>query len=91
MWLQSVVKNNSKLILNQGQHIDIPCLVQGNNVRLFASLSPQMEFCQIDKSNLAKLEKKIKCIRINPNGAPKYLQVPDERSSSSEKKTLNLG
>ena len=91
MWLQSVIKDNSKLILNHGQHLDIPCLVQGNTIRLFASLSPDMEFFQLNEINLSLIERKIKCIQVNSTNAPKYLRLPVEGSSSLERNIPNLG
>lgn len=91
MWLQSVIKDDSKLILNHGQHIDIPCLVQGNTIRLYASISPEMEFCQLSEINLALIEKKIKCIRTNPSDAPKHLRLAVGPSLCLEKSILNLG
>lgn len=91
MWLRSVTKDNSKLILNHGQHLDIPCLVQGNTIRLFASLSPEMEFYQLNEMNLALVEKKIKCIRINSSNTPKHLRLPVECSTYLERNIINLG
>lgn len=81
MWLQSVVGNEAKLVLNHGQHIDIPCFLKGKTNRLFIGIqskSSTATFCRIDDISLTKVLAKLKIIRIRLNNAPQYLQLIDD-------------
>lgn len=81
MWLQSVAKDSANLVLNHGQHIDIPCFVKGKTHRLFTGIqskSSNANFCRIDEASLTKILEKFKIIRIRLNNAPQYLQLLDD-------------
>ena len=64
MWLPSVAKCDTKLLLNHGQHLDIPCLIKNKTNRLFVGISHKktdVQYCKIGEDEVAKLLEKIKC------------------------------
>lgn len=78
MWLPSVAKCDTKLVLNQGQHLDIPCLIKNKTNRLFVGILSKrtdVQFCKIGKDDVAKFLEQIKIIRVNSRNAPKFLQI----------------
>ena len=78
MWLPSVAKCDTKLLLNHGQHLDIPCLIKNKTNRLFVGISHKktdVQYCKIGEDEVAKLLEKIKIIRVNSRNAPKFLQI----------------
>lgn len=80
MWLQSVTKDRANLVLNHGQHLDIPCLVKKTN-RLFIGVQTRNDsakFCRIDEKTLSKVIEKLKVIRVQINNAPQYLQLVED-------------
>lgn len=81
MWLLSVTKDGSGLILNHGQHLDIPGLIIGRKNRLYIGLAyknQNVPFFRFDEHTIGKLIEKIKIIRVQPNNAPKFLQPPED-------------
>lgn len=80
MWLQSVAKDKVNLILNHGQHVDIPCLVKDKTHRLFIGLQKKTNpnFCRIDEASLKQILEKLKIVRIRLNNTPQYLQLLDD-------------
>jgi hypothetical protein len=78
MWLPSVAKSDTKLLLNHGQHLDIPCLMKNKTNRLFVGISSKktdVQYCRIGEEDIAELVEKIQVIRVNSKNAPKFLQV----------------
>lgn len=80
MWFESFLKDESTyLVLNHGQHLDIPCLL-GKTNRIFVGLvtkNQESKFCLINKETFVTIEKNLRLIQIKPENAPKYLQLPE--------------
>ena len=91
MGLQSIIIDNSNVLLNHGQHLDVPCLVKDKNIRFFVGFSTEIEYCQIDWEIFEKLQEKIKIIRIKPANAPKFLRFPQDPQPLSVNKPISLG
>jgi hypothetical protein len=94
MWLQSVTKDKMNLVINHGQHLDIPCIVKGKTNRIFTgiqskSLNPK--FCRIDEAILAKILEKLKVIRVRLKNAPQYLQLLEIDPVKPLKSVMPLG
>lgn len=94
MWLQSVTKDGANLVINHGQHLEIPCLVKGKTNRLFTGIQSRnanSKFCRIDETSLNKILEKIKIIRIRLKNAPQYLQLIDDDPITSLKDEISIG
>ena len=78
MWLLSVTKDKANLVINHGQHLDIPCIVKGKTNRIFTGIqskNPNPKFCRVDETSLTKILEKLKIIRIKLKNAPQYIQL----------------
>ena len=94
MWLQSIAKDETKVLLNHGQHVDIPGLIKGKTNRVFAGLffkNQAVTYCRLDSASLEKLIEKIKVIRVNAKNAPKYLNLPEEPQLNPSIKISRIG
>lgn len=94
MWLESMVKDEMHLVLNHGQHIDIPGLIKGKSNRLFVGLfnkNQAVDYCRFDKTSLAKFVEKIKVIRVKPANAPKFLQLPEDVQPGAVNRVGSIG
>ena len=83
MWMQSITKDQlNNLVLNNGQHVDIPSLIKGRKNRLFVSLHSKNKnhptFCRLDESTLSTFIDKVKVVRVKPADAPKFLKFPGD-------------
>ena len=95
MWLQSVTKDGvNNLVLNHGQHLDIPCLVKGKTNRLFTGIqskTPNSKFCRIDEETLTNILDRLKVIRIRLKNAPQFLQLVDDDLVPPLKSVIPIG
>ncbi|KAK4022478.1 hypothetical protein OUZ56_007940 [Daphnia magna] len=94
MWLQSVTKDKCNLLLNHGQHLDIPCLLKGKTNRIFIGIEskrPNSKFCRIDETSLTRILEKLKVKRIRLKNAPQFLQLPETDFHKPLKHAIQLG
>lgn len=94
MWMLSVTKDKVNLVINHGQHLDIPCIVKGKTNRIFTGIqskSPNPRFCRVDETALTKILEKLKVIRIRIQNAPQYLQLLENDPVRTVKSEVPLG
>lgn len=94
MWLQSVTRDKVNLVLNHGQHLDVPCLVKGKTNRIFTGIeskNPNPKFCRVDETSLTRIIEKLKIKRIRLKNAPQYLQLPENDPIQPLKHVMQLG
>lgn len=94
MWLLSVTKDKVNLVINHGQHLDIPCIVKGKTNRIFTGIqskNPNPKFCRVDETSLTKILEKLKIIRIKLKNAPQYIQLLEIDPVKPLKSVVPLG
>jgi hypothetical protein len=90
----SVTKDKVNLVINHGQHLDIPCIVKGKTNRIFTGIqskSPNPRFCRVDESALTKILEKLRVVRIRIQNAPQYLQLLENDPVRIAKSEVPLG
>lgn len=94
VWLRSLAKNDANLVLNHGQHVEIPSILEKKTNRLYVGIQtkgPLISYCCVDELLASRISNSLKIIQIKPDTAPKFIFIPDESEASEKKDNDHIG